>query len=367
MKILLFDNASMTAKEGKYFTNSLNGLFINQLIASGHKITYYQFAIVNNNSINAFDLKENGVNCYPLKFYKNKLLRYFIAYFKLVPQVLKNDFIYFYYPTSFKYATIICNLLGKRYGIYIRGMEGVFSKFSNWVYRHAYTIFTVSDFFTLSVNQIVGKDIANTIRPMIPFTANDIVINREYEIEGRFKILFLGRITKDKGIAELLEAVSELKKKHYNLTLNIVGNGDFMQKAQKTMQDKNIEDVTNFKGAIFQQEAIQDYYMNADVYVIPTYHEGFPRTLYESMIFGTPIITTFVGGIPGIMKDEYNCKEIKPKSVDSIVEVLEFAMNNYSRMIEYAKNGTSTVLKIIDSERMEHAQHLNLILKKYDR
>ncbi|HHX69330.1 MAG TPA: glycosyltransferase family 4 protein, partial [Gallicola sp.] len=108
---------------------------------------------------------------------------------------------------------------------------------------------------------------------------------------------------------------------------------------------------------------IAEYYTKSDVYILPTYHEGFPRTLYEAMIFGTPIITTFVGGIPGIMKDGYNCKRIEPKSVVSIVAGLEFAICNYNKMIEYAKNGTDTVYNILDPERPSHAGHLNQILE----
>jgi hypothetical protein len=65
------------------------------------------------------------------------------------------------------------------------------------------------------------------------------------------------------------------------------------------------------------------------------------------------------------MKDGFNCKEIKPKSIESIVEGLEFAMNNYSKMIEYSKNATKTVEKVVDSKRPTHAQHLHQIIQSY--
>ena len=122
--------------------------------------------------------------------------------------------------------------------------------------------------------------------------------------------------------------------------------------------------MVKFTGSVYNSDEIKEYYKNSDIYILPTYHEGFPRTLYEAMIFGIPIITTFVGGIPTLMKDDFNCKEIKPKSVESIVEILTYAMNNYPKMGELAKNGTNTVAKIIDSNRLTHAQHLNQILNK---
>jgi hypothetical protein len=64
------------------------------------------------------------------------------------------------------------------------------------------------------------------------------------------------------------------------------------------------------------------------------------------------------------MKDGYNCKRIEPKSVVSIVAGLEFAICNYNKMIEYAKNGRDTVYNILDPERPSHAGHLNQILEK---
>src|SRR5690606_19531454 len=103
-------------------------------------------------------------------------------------------------------------------------------------------------------------------------------------------------------------------------------------------------------------------YLRSDIYILPTYHEGFPRTLYEAMIFGTPIITTFVGGISALMQNEVNCFEIQPKSVESIEEKLNFVMINYSATKGIVENGILTVRKIVDFNRSSHAAHLNQIL-----
>lgn len=363
MKILIIDNSAMNKKGGTYCTNSLNGLFITDLIECENKISYFQFAKEINDSISSFNLEEIGVKCYPLKLSKNKILNYLRGYFKIISLILKHDFIYFYYPTSFRFATIICWFFRRKYGLYIRGMQGLNDKISKWNYEKAYTVFTVSDYFTSQANKITNSSKANTIRPMIPFTDKDVVTDRVYTIKQKFNILFLGRLDRDKGIAELLRAVEVLKEKEYNFELNLVGDGGFMPEVKRTVKDFNIEDVVNIRGAVFDSNKIKEYYAQADVYVLPTYHEGFPRTLYEAMIFGTPIITTFVGGIPALMKNEFNCIEIKPKSVDSIIKQMEFAINNYDKMIEYAKSGTQTVLKIVDSNRLTHAKHLNKILK----
>lgn len=363
MKILVTDNSAMNKKGNSYCTNSLNGLFLKDLINCKNKVSYFQFAKVNEDSISAFDLKANGVSCYPLPIKKNKVTNYLNAYLKIIPLIIKNDFIYFYYPSSFKYAPFLCWLFRKKYGLYVRGMNGISDKVSIWNYKKAFIIFTVADFFRNMINEKINKNKAHTIKPMISFSELDIIRDREYTLGDKMSILFLGRVAYDKGIAELLEAIKILKIKNYNFELNLVGSGDFYQKSKQLIKEYRIEDIVNVYGAVVDPEEIREFYVNGDVYVLPTYHEGFPRTLYEAMIFGTPIITTFVGGIPALMKHEWNCLEIKPKSVDSIVDRLEFALNNYDKMIAYAKNGTQTVSKIVESKRLTHAQHLNAILK----
>lgn len=362
MKILIIDNSSISKKGDTFFTNSLNGLFVKDLINCGNSLSYFQFASETSETINSFDLQGNGVKCLPQKLYKNKVFRYVLAYFKLIPIILKNDFVYFYHPNSLRYGALLCKLFGKRYGLYVRGMQGVKNRLSKKLYKNAFVVFTVSDYFTDYINNEIKSQKAYTIRPMIPFTDKDVVINRTNLPKEKFSFLFLGRVARDKGINELLEAVNILNKKRSDFELILVGNGEFLEEAKRKIKDLAIE-IVSVKGAVLDAGKVKEYYLNADAYILPTYHEGFPRTLYEAMIFGTPIITTFVGGIPALMKDGWNCKEIKPKSVDSIVEGLEFAIKNYDKMAEFAKNGTNTVFKIVDSQRLTHAQHLDKIIK----
>lgn len=365
MKILLFDNSGMNSSGNDFLVETKTGNFAKELRNLGNEITFFgQKLPPFDNTVHVFGIKQNGMKVDGLKRRKNKVLNYFLLYLKVIPAVLKTDFVYIFYPSSFKYVAILSKLFGKKYGLYIRGMQGLNDRVSRWIYKNAYTIFTVSDYFTQFVNSIVGKNIANTIRPMIPFDEKDIVTNREYKEKDIYNILFLGRLDKEKGLEELLKAAYILKKQKKNFILTIVGDGEFMGKAKEIVNNLEIENLVKFTGAIYNSSEIKECYQNSDIYILPTYHEGFPRTLYEAMIFGLPIITTFVGGIPALMKDDFNCKEIRPKSVESIVDVLTFAMNNYPKMGELAKNGMKTVAKIIDSKRLTHAQQLNLTIKQ---
>ena len=127
-----------------------------------------------------------------------------------------------------------------------------------------------------------------------------------------------------------------------------------------------LEDEVTFLGGIYDNNLKAEIYRKADLYVLPTYYnEGFPRTLYEAMIFGTPVLTTMVAGIAALMKDKNNCLRLEPRSVDSIVEALTFSFNHYDEMGKLAMNGAKMVAKIVDRNRPSHACQLFNIIDNY--
>lgn len=362
MKILLLDNSSLTPFNGFLFCETKTGYFAKELKDLGNKVIMYGQVVKTDNTVHAFNLEKNDIDVVGIKRKKNKIINYLLLYISMIPKVIKADFVYIFYPSAFKYAAILCWFLRTPYGVYIRGEQGVQSRSSNWIYKRAFVIFTVTDYFTQMINKVTNKDTAHSIRPMIPLTEKNIVTNRIYMAKDHYTILFLARVEADKGLEELLQAIKILKQRKFSLTLNLVGDGGFLPQARNLINQLDIADMVSIKGAVLNQAQVRQLYLDADLYVLPTHHEGFPRTLYEAMIFGTPIITTFVGGIPGIMIDSYNCIEIKPKSVESLVERIEYAMNDYATLAECAKNAAKTVAPIIYSDRLSHAEHLNKII-----
>ena len=364
MKILVVDNAAIHQISNRYCCNALTGRFLSDLKDFGYDVSVAQFVKFVNHSINEYDIEDSLIQVYFLKDYGNKLLNYILGSLFLVFYMLKADFVYFFYPNSLKYSIFLSMIFKVKYGLYIRGMVGVDSCVSSYLYKRAKIIFTVSDYFTNMVNSIVKHNIAYTIRPMIPYSDLDVIWNRKYVPKDKYNILYFGRVTKDKGLFELVEAVEILKKRGYAFNVKIVGDGDFSQALCELIYSKKLSDIIQIEGAVYDNEKKQEYYRNADIYVLPTYHEGFPRTLYEAMIFGTPIITTFVGGISSLMKDKENCVRIEPHSSESIVEGLSFAMDHYGKMGEMAINGSRLVSKIVDRNRLTHAMSLSEFLKK---
>ncbi len=365
MKILLFNNSEIIFSNNDHCVETRTGEFAKELESLGHKVVFYgQILDPLPNTADIYPLSANGLEVKGSKRFKSKLLTYFLLYLKAIPAIYKADFVYMFYPNSLRFLLFFLSIFNKKFGLYIRGIDDLKNKESHFFYKKATKVFTVADFFTDYVNQISPGKVASTIRPMIIFDEKDIFEGRTFHKDKKvFKILYLGRMTNDKGVIELLHAAKLLMDKQIKLELNLVGSGEYLEELKALPAELGINDVVHFHGPIFNKEKIRTYYQEADVFVLPTYHEGFPRTLYEAMICGTPIITTFVGGIAGLMKNTVNCLEIQPKSIESVAQNLAYAHENYEEMLTLAGNARTTIKEVFNTRKYNHAESLHESLK----
>jgi len=360
MRVLVINNsATVKNGQGEFFVHRSTGEFGLRLVELGHKVEFYQLVRHTKSTNNYFPLLLNGISVSSVELGLSKLRNYFIGYLQGIRRVFKNDYIYMFYPNSFSLLLLVAVIFGKRYGIYIRGEKGVESAFSKFLYRHADSIFTVSNLFTDYINRLNMRVKAATIKPMIPFSEKDIIYNKEYSCKTHYRLLFLSRIDKDKGIFELLDAVRILKNRGFNFVLEVVGDGSILNSVIERTVEDSTQDYVQFYGALSDIESIKERYIHADLFILPTYHEGFPRTLYEAMIFGVPIITTFVGTIPGLMKDGFNCFKIQPRSVQSLVDKLSMVMSDYSVVEDVVRNALETVYPLVLTEKPTHPEMLH--------
>lgn len=113
-------------------------------------------------------------------------------------------------------------------------------------------------------------------------------------------ILYCGRLVRDKGIDNLLEAFSIVRKRH-KLPLTIVGPGDWQSYRQKAVRlgiDKDID----YIGYVPRKD-VSSYFKKACLFVTPAQSEGFGLTVAEASASGLPVIATLSSAIPEIVKD----------------------------------------------------------------
>ena len=113
---------------------------------------------------------------------------------------------------------------------------------------------------------------------------------------GDFVIGFAGRLVRDKGIIELVRAYQEVRKAHQNVRLMLVG----MLEKRDILPEDVIKTIKEDKGIICTgyvgYATIEQYYSLMDVYVLPSYREGFRTSVLEASSMEIPVITSRATG-----------------------------------------------------------------------
>ncbi len=122
----------------------------------------------------------------------------------------------------------------------------------------------------------------------------------------KITILYVGRLSKQKGLNNLIEPIKALKQKsNIPFQLNIVGDGpEKKQLIQKFKQNK-LDDIVKFSGWINKAELIKQY-QSASIFLFPSLSEGMPNAILEAMASGLPIIATKVAGNEELVRNNEN-------------------------------------------------------------
>lgn len=113
--------------------------------------------------------------------------------------------------------------------------------------------------------------------------------------------LFLGVIGQRKGVFDLLPALAQALPVAPGLRLRIGGNGD-VDAARARARELGVEEQVEFLGWVSGDNKAKAL-AEAQFYVLPSHNEGLPMSLLEAMAYGLPVISTRVGGIPGLVRD----------------------------------------------------------------
>lgn len=120
--------------------------------------------------------------------------------------------------------------------------------------------------------------------------------------DSDFIFMFLGRLARDKGIIELVSAFNMLCEEHANLKLVLVGP---LEEENSSLPDATIEIIKKTNAIIYpgRTDNVRAYLGLADVFVFPSYREGFPNALLQAGAMGLPLIATNINGCNEIIND----------------------------------------------------------------
>ena len=278
-------------------------------------------------------------------------------------EVQRADLVYLFLPgripTLFGMAA---RIMRRPFAVYLRGeIEGGEVRF---LLKRA--------LFVISVNEGLG-DVArrycadtSLARPMMSLQASDVIAKRSQRGAGPWRLLFVGRVERRKGVEDLLEAASLLLQSGLDFTLDIVGGapstpmedgGELVRLSRKAV-DLGLSGRVAFRGMVSESQRLSEFYRQADLFVFPTHWEGFARVLYEAMANGLPVLTTFVGGIPSVIRDGENGVRIEVRDPGDIAAKVSAVLADQELRERLAEAGARTVQAVLGPGRRPHSELL---------
>ena len=151
------------------------------------------------------------------------------------------------------------------------------------------------------------------------------IIRSSIDLNAKNKkhMLFLGRICRDKGICELMEAMGKVIEKHPDAKLYL--GGIMEDKSLAGVIDRYPENVS-YIGWIEGEEKDR-YLTECAIYVLPSYYEGHPVSVIEAQAYGCLTVASDVGGIPMMVKDGETGYLVSPRDADALGQALLKALD----------------------------------------
>lgn len=174
--------------------------------------------------------------------------------------------------------------------------------------------------------------------------------------EGKY-FLYTGRLVREKGVEDLIHAISKLPE---NIQLHIAGTGS-QEEFLRNLAGKLGLDNVKFLGFISGKQ-LEEEYKNCKALLMPSnWFEVFGLTAIEAFSYGKPVIAANIGGITEIVEDKINGLFFKAGDSKEIAEKVDFIENNPDEAIRMGKNGRYKAERIYNSQI-----HYEKLLKVYE-
>jgi glycosyltransferase involved in cell wall biosynthesis len=167
---------------------------------------------------------------------------------------------------------------------------------------------------------------------------------RSLGLEGRVRVVYVGRLVHQKGVEYLIRAVGIASRTCPNIDLTIVGSGAVEQELRDLVAQLNLSCVS-FVGFVDQDELVR-YYEAAEVFAFPTVDDPFGMVLIEAAASGLAIITSpYAGAVNDLTADGAVCIVLPPTDIERIAEALVSLARDPSRRLDMGNRAYRATLE----------------------
>jgi len=260
---------------------------------------------------------------------------------------------------------VICKLLRRKVIVQIHGGSLVrFCQSSKFLQTVSSFAFSAADAVVVlsSLEKRNFEKISNLKKlAVIP---NAVEIKEYYQVSPRKhsgkvrRLTYLGRLTREKGLFEAVAAMriiaadSDLDEMEFI----IAGSGPVQAALETRIEEMELGARVKLIGPLFGSDKVR-FLQQSDVFVFPSYHEGLPYSILESLAAGTPVIATNVGGIPDAVVHGIHGLLIAPQDPAQIADAIRKLASNGNLVQMMSKNCLSWSQERFGLERLAKDFH----------
>lgn len=189
-------------------------------------------------------------------------------------------------------------------------------------------------------------------------TIHNFVDIKEYDFETQDEgyALYFGRLSKEKGILNLINAFSKVKEGK----LYIAGEGEEKEKLEEIIKEKNLKDRVKLLGFLNTDE-MKEYIRKSKFVVVPSiWYENCPYSIIETLAIGKPIIGSNIAGIPELVQNNVNGFTFEYNNIEELKQKMQILFNDNMLVENFSKKS-----KQIGKELYSKESYYNEIIKIY--
>ena len=181
-------------------------------------------------------------------------------------------------------------------------------------------------------------------------------INTGYALAGSSSahtpptLLCVGRLTPAKGQRVLLQAMQRLGELGLRPRLLLAGAGEDEAQLRNMVLALKLSDQVQFLGAL-NSEAVRSLYLDADIFVLPSFAEGIPVVLMEAMASGLPCISSHITGIPELIEHGQSGLLVSAGDATGLCMAIKALIDNPQYAQELARKAKMQVVQTYNLER----------------
>jgi glycosyltransferase involved in cell wall biosynthesis len=175
-----------------------------------------------------------------------------------------------------------------------------------------------------------------------------------YKCEKKYDLVFFARLTKDKGIEDLLKAVSILKKIKPDISLLAIGGANSSYKAYlvELATQLNLTNNVLWAGFLPTSDDVHKMASAAKISILPTYNELISGTIIESLFLKLPVVAYDVGSIHEVNEQEEIISLVEKGNIDGLVKNVIALLSDEELIKKRAEMGYKKALELLDNSKI---------------